>query len=83
MKKISNILKRIVVATLIALLSMTLVPGPLVKATDGGSPVIDIRAVDPNARIDTSKKGSLTVVHKDADNELAKGDSAPEAPGAA
>lgn len=71
MKKINNIIKRIVVAALIALLTMTLVPGPGVMATDGGATIKDLRIVDPNARIDTNTLGSLTVKHEDADGKIA------------
>ena len=62
MKKISNILKRIVVAALIALLAATM-PAGKVHATEYVA----------RADIDTSRKGTLTITHESVDKELMKG----------
>ena len=69
MKKISNILKRIMIAFFIALLTMSLMPGLSVKAQEdaansASSEVTDITSVAPETSIDTSRLGSLKVVHK-------------------
>ena len=69
MKKISNILKRIVVAFFIALLTMSLMPGLSVKAQEdaansASSEIRDITSIEPETTINTGRTGSLKVIHK-------------------
>ncbi|MBP3719546.1 MAG: Cna B-type domain-containing protein [Eubacterium sp.] len=69
MKKISNILKRIVVALFIALLTMSLMPGLSVRAQEdaansASSEIRDITSIEPETTINTGRTGSLKVIHK-------------------
>ena len=82
MKKISNILKRIMVAFFIALLTMSLMPGLSVRAQEdaastASSEITDITSIQPETSINTGRTGSLTVVHKIINDqnqeEVAKG----------
>ena len=67
MKRTKTIFKRILVAVMTVLLSIALLPGIRTKA------VSNIDDIDPNSAIDLNHKGSLTVIHVDADDERAPG----------
>jgi hypothetical protein len=64
MKRTKTIVNRIVVAVMTALLSIALLPGFKAEA------VSDMRDIS-SATIDLNHKGSLNVIHIDADDELA------------
>ncbi len=69
MRKISNILKRIVVAFLIVLLTVSLMPGLSVRAQEdaansASSEIRDITSIEPETTINTGRTGSLKVIHK-------------------
>lgn len=63
MKKTKAIVNKIVVGVLTALLSIALLPGRTLAAEG-------IESIEPSAGIDTNRKGSLTLTHKDVDDEF-------------